>query len=95
MGASNGRTDNSVEQALFTRGYEFEFFQAVRLLSWICPRRRDVGGTAKPGEEVAWAAKDRAFVARWQEASSVRPDSGPASPEPAVRGVPTAPSASA
>jgi type VI secretion system protein ImpH len=45
------RTDPSVEEALFDRGYEFDFFQAVRLLSRVFPRRRDVGAAAKPGEE--------------------------------------------
>ena len=49
---SNGRgTDPSIAEALFERGYEFEFFQAVRLLARLLPHRKAVGGTAKPGEE--------------------------------------------
>jgi len=47
------RTDPSLEEALFERGYEFEFFQAVRLLAWLFPDRKAVGGVAKPWEEVA------------------------------------------
>lgn len=53
MAASGRRTDPSLEEALFERGYEFEFFQAVRLLARIFPARRPVGGTAKPQEEFA------------------------------------------
>jgi type VI secretion system protein ImpH len=45
------RTDPSLEEALFERGYEFEFFQAVRLLARIHADRKPVGGTAKPEEE--------------------------------------------
>jgi type VI secretion system protein ImpH len=52
--ASPGRrTDPSLEDALFDRGYEFEFFQAVRLLARLFPHRKPVGGTARPAEEVA------------------------------------------
>jgi type VI secretion system protein ImpH len=36
---------------LFTQGYEFEFFQAVRLLARIFERRKPVGSSAKPKEE--------------------------------------------
>ena len=52
MAASGGRTDPSLEEALFDRGYEFEFFQAVRLLARLFPLRIAVGGTAKPAEEI-------------------------------------------
>jgi type VI secretion system protein ImpH len=47
-----GRTDPSLEEALFDRGYEFEFFQAVRLLARVFPFRKPVGSTAKPAEEI-------------------------------------------
>jgi type VI secretion system protein ImpH len=47
------RTDPSLEEVLFQRGYEFEFFQAVRLLARIFAERRPVGTTAKPKEEFA------------------------------------------
>lgn len=53
MAASNRRTDPSLEANLFERGYEFEFFQAVRLLARMFPGRKPIGGTAKPEEEVA------------------------------------------
>jgi type VI secretion system protein ImpH len=38
---------------LFEHGCEFDFFQAVRLLGRVYPRRREVGTTAKPSEEFA------------------------------------------
>src|SRR5260370_20545609 len=53
MAAPGRRTDPSLEEALFQRGYEFEFFQAARLLARIFDGRRPVGGTAKPHEEFA------------------------------------------
>jgi type VI secretion system protein ImpH len=52
VAAPGGRTDPSLEEALFDRGYEFEFFQAVRLLARLFPFRKAVGGTAKPAEEI-------------------------------------------
>ena len=53
MASTRRRTDPSVEELLFDRGYEFEFFQAVRLLARLFPDRKHVGGSAKPSEEVA------------------------------------------
>jgi len=53
MAAPGRRTDPSLEQVLFQRGYEFEFFQAARLLARIFGGRKAVGGTARPGEEFA------------------------------------------
>ena len=53
MAASGRRTDPSLEEALFERGYEFEFFQAVRLLARVFPERKPVGRTARPQEEFA------------------------------------------
>jgi type VI secretion system protein ImpH len=47
------RTDPSLEEALFDSGYEFEFFQAVRLLGRIFADRKPVGSTAKPKDELA------------------------------------------
>ena len=52
MAAPGRRTDPSLEEALFDRGFEFEFFQAVRLLARVFPDRKAVGGTAKPSEEI-------------------------------------------
>lgn len=53
MAAPGRRTDPSLEEILFESGYEFEFFQAARLLARIFPDRKPVGGTAKPHEEFA------------------------------------------
>ena len=51
MAAFGRRTDASLEEVLFTRGYEFEFFQAARLLARMFPGQKAVGSTAKPEEE--------------------------------------------
>jgi len=48
---AGGRTDLTLEQALLAHGYEFEFFQAVRLLARIFAERKPVGSTARPEEE--------------------------------------------
>lgn len=54
MAAPGRRTGSSlVEEALFESGFEFDFFQAARLLARMSPERRPVGGTAKPAEEFA------------------------------------------
>jgi type VI secretion system protein ImpH len=46
------RADPSLEERLFRRGFEFDFFQAMRLLARRFPERKSVGGTAKPAEEI-------------------------------------------
>jgi type VI secretion system protein ImpH len=51
VAAPGRRTDPSLEEQLFERGYEFEFFQAVRLLARTFVGRKPVGGTARPKEE--------------------------------------------
>lgn len=53
MGASGRRTGPSVEELLFDRGYDFGFFQAVRVLAHIYPHRKQVGGEAMPSSETA------------------------------------------
>jgi len=58
VGATGWRTGSSLrelslEDALFDRGYEFEFFQAVRLLARLYPQRKPPGGSARPVEEFA------------------------------------------
>jgi type VI secretion system protein ImpH len=53
MAALGRRTAPSLEQVLFQRGYEFEFFQAARLLARIFRERKGVGGTARPEQEFA------------------------------------------
>jgi type VI secretion system protein ImpH len=58
MGANGRGTDPSLAEALFERGYEFNFFQAVRLLARLLPHRKGVGSTAKPAEEcIRFAAR--------------------------------------
>ena len=63
MAAPGRRTDPSLEEALFDRGYEFEFFQAVRLLARMFPGRKPVGGTAKPAEEFVRLRRARLSMA--------------------------------
>ena len=58
MGSNGRRTGPSIEDALFDRGYEFEFFQAARLLARLFPDRKDVGSAAKPAEEFARLAAE-------------------------------------
>lgn len=53
MASNGGRTDRSLEDALFDQGYEFEFFQAARLLAQLFPHRKSVGGTSRPADEFA------------------------------------------
>jgi type VI secretion system protein ImpH len=52
METESGRTDHSLEDSLFERGYEFDFFQAVRLLQRIFPDRDPVGHSVSPAKEV-------------------------------------------
>jgi type VI secretion system protein ImpH len=42
----------TVTEQLFAEGYAFDFFQAVRLLARVDPRRRPVGGTTAPRDEI-------------------------------------------
>ena len=51
MAALGRRTDPSVEEMLFTGGFQFDFFQAVRLLTLIDSKRQPVGGRSRPAEE--------------------------------------------
>ena len=82
MAAPGRRTDPSLEEALFERGYEFEFFQAVRLLARIYPQRKPVGGTANRARRLSVLA--RGFPWRFRRArctiSSAMPDSPRARP---------------
>jgi type VI secretion system protein ImpH len=52
MAPESRRTDPSVEETLFSEGFRFEFFQAVRLLERVFPERAPVGRDARPDEEV-------------------------------------------
>ncbi len=51
MAATGRRTVPSLKEALFAKGYEFEFFQAVRLLARIFAQRKQVGSTGRPKDE--------------------------------------------
>ena len=51
MAPAGGRTDLTLGEALVAHGYDFEFFQAVRLLARIFAERKPVGSTARPEEE--------------------------------------------
>jgi type VI secretion system protein ImpH len=52
MAAKSGRTDPSLTELVLRRGFDFEFFQAVRLLAWILPHREPVGQSARPWAEL-------------------------------------------
>lgn len=52
MEAPSRRSDPSVAKHLFDQGYDFEFFQAVRLLLRLYPYRQPVGHVSRPGDEV-------------------------------------------
>jgi type VI secretion system protein ImpH len=52
MATESRRTDPSVEELLFTEGFRFEFFQAVRLLERTFPERAPVGRDAHPADEI-------------------------------------------
>lgn len=51
MAAPGRRAVSPLEEELFNHAYEFEFFQAVRLLARIFAHRKPVGSTARPDEE--------------------------------------------
>lgn len=51
MATESWGADPPVDALLFTEGYRFEFFQAVRLLARLFPQRQPVGGRAHPLEE--------------------------------------------
>lgn len=52
MAASSGRSSPSLERDLFERGWEFDFFQAVRLLEWLYRDCKPVGQSASPADEI-------------------------------------------
>ncbi|HVV70956.1 MAG TPA: type VI secretion system baseplate subunit TssG [Verrucomicrobiae bacterium] len=52
MATAVRRADPTVEEALFAHGFDFNFFQAVRLLGLLDPRRKAIGGAAQPAEEI-------------------------------------------
>ena len=56
MAATSGGPAASLAERLFTEGYVFDFFQAVRLLEKMAPERRPVGHEAAPATEVARAS---------------------------------------
>jgi type VI secretion system protein ImpH len=52
MATESRRPGASVRDILVNETYRFDFFQAVRLLKLALPKRREVGKTAKPGDEI-------------------------------------------
>jgi type VI secretion system protein ImpH len=52
MAAQSGRTNPSLKDELFSRGYRFDFFQAVRVLARLYPERKAIGRSAAPSDEV-------------------------------------------
>jgi type VI secretion system protein ImpH len=84
MAAPGRRTDPSLEETLFERPYEFEFFQAVRLLARLFPDRKAVGGTAKPEQEVArFEAQDPQLAMAFPASAVHDIERTPESPDPA------------
>jgi type VI secretion system protein ImpH len=57
MASSSGRTDSPLIRALLDRGYEFQFFQAVRLLALLYPDRQPVPAPVPRNEIVRFEAK--------------------------------------
>jgi type VI secretion system protein ImpH len=51
MAATLGRTDPSVAEILLRSPWDFEFFQAVRLMALMYPERRPISGFRQPLEE--------------------------------------------
>ena len=51
MATTGWRADSAITECLFERGYEVDFFQAVRLLTRLAPGRKPIGMTARPSEE--------------------------------------------
>ncbi|HEY6331911.1 MAG TPA: type VI secretion system baseplate subunit TssG [Blastocatellia bacterium] len=51
MGTKSGSADTPLISILFDEAYRFNFFQAVRLMSWIYPDRVPVGGDGPAVEE--------------------------------------------
>lgn len=51
MGSTIWRANDSLKELLAHRGFEFAFFQAVRLITIVCPKRQSVGLWAKPEQE--------------------------------------------
>jgi len=52
MASKSWRPDPPLEEVLFTEGYRFNFFQAIRVLEWLDPDREPVGRGVFPDKEV-------------------------------------------
>lgn len=52
MEPSRGGTNPPLNDELFAHGYDFQFFQAIRLLGWIFPLRQSIGREASPMDEI-------------------------------------------
>jgi type VI secretion system protein ImpH len=82
MAATRWRTDPPVDQVLFEQGYEFTFFQAIRLLRRLFPDRRLIGTDARPESELvrigAWLSMNfPASVVDQVQYSPDRPEQQP------------------
>ena len=58
MATSKWGTGDRVDKSLFTSGYEFDFFQAVRLLMQLHSERREGGTTYRPEEMVRFSVEN-------------------------------------
>jgi type VI secretion system protein ImpH len=71
-------------EELFSRGFEFDFFQAVRLLARLLPGRKGVGGTARPSEEAARLGAQLTLAFPASAIHEIRPSENGGPPEVAV-----------
>jgi type VI secretion system protein ImpH len=82
MAATDRRTTPAVIDSLFAEPYRFDFYQAVKLLEWICPDAPTVGSGIHPRWE---AVNFQANPGQAFPASSIQDLQPPARPgEPAV-----------
>jgi type VI secretion system protein ImpH len=66
----------TVEEELYARGYEFDFFQAVSLLERLYPERRPVGREAAPAAEVVRFRAEQGFAFPASAVCAVEPPAG-------------------
>ena len=50
--AAKAKRERTLEEWLFQEGFVFDFFQAVRLLERLEPKRNPVGGANPPASEI-------------------------------------------
>lgn len=81
MAAAVRRTDPSVVERLFESPWEFDFFQAIRLLAFMHPEPRVISGFKQPFDE---AIRFRANTSLFFPASSIQTVQAPAQTLPRV-----------